>query len=124
MRRTLVSTLLVAAILLSFAAPVGAARVNPVSLTDAGWTCAPVLGAVHCFPTGQGATTATISALVFAGTDPTSAKAAFLGAEHLIRADLFAGQPCPTDPPTFQYTDLRPIAGLPYFACHTYDSAF
>jgi hypothetical protein len=123
MRRTIVSALLAGMILLSLAAPAGAARINPVSLTNAGWSCAPILGAVHCFPPGQSATTATITAVVFAGLDPSNANAAFLGNEHLIRADLYAGQPCPTDPPG-EYTDLRPIAGLPYFACHTYDSAF
>jgi len=42
----------------------------------------------------------------------------------LVHVDVFKGEPCPTDPPSQEYTDLRPILGLPYFACHRYDSPF
>lgn len=48
----------------------------------------------------------------------------FLGTELIVRADLFNGQPCPTDPPSRQYTHLLPLLGLDYYACHRYDSSF
>ncbi len=48
----------------------------------------------------------------------------FIGTEHIVRADLFNGQPCPTDPPSRQYTYLLPLLGLDYYACHRYDSSF
>ncbi len=41
---------------------------------------------------------------------------AFLGTELLLRADLYAGQPCPRD----VVLDLQQLAGIPYYACHHY----
>jgi hypothetical protein len=46
----------------------------------------------------------------------------YAGTERLIRGDLFHNQPCPTDPPTYEYTYLGPIFGLDYWACHRFDS--
>ena len=40
----------------------------------------------------------------------------------MIRGDLFNGQPCPTDPPSFEYSWLVPRFGWDYFICHTFDS--
>ena len=40
----------------------------------------------------------------------------FTGTESLIRADVYNGQPCPTEP-SGEYADLSGI-GLSYFACH------
>jgi hypothetical protein len=48
--------------------------------------------------------------------------APLLGTERLIRADLFHGQPCPTDPPTFEWSWLFPRFGWDYYICHTFDS--
>jgi hypothetical protein len=100
-------------------------------LKDAGWACPVLLGAVHCLPPGtflRDGKSPALTALVFAGTDPDAADAPFLGTEHLLRADVFerGGQrPCPQDPPTFVYRDLRTTElGIPYYACHTYDSSF
>jgi hypothetical protein len=124
MRRTLRSIVVATAVTLAMAAPASAHGVSPAQLGDQGWQCAFVLGAVHCFPPGTGSTTATINALVFTTDDPEATEAPFVGTEHLIRADLFQGQPCPRDPPSRQYTDLMPLLGIPYFACHRYDSSF
>jgi hypothetical protein len=98
--------------------------VSQSQLEDAGWDCPDVAGAIHCAPSGGLARVLTGEAetmtfLVFSNTDGE-----FLGTEQIIRADVFHGQPCPTDPPSGQYTDLGSLLGLPYFACHRYDSPF
>ena len=54
----------------------------------------------------------------------SAATGAYLGTEIVVHERVFTGQPCPTDPPSRQYTDLMPILGIPYYACHRYDSAF
>jgi hypothetical protein len=106
---------------------------NPDTLIDHGWRCDDVVHAVHCIPPA-------LVAKVF--SDPPqpppaffvlvfdNQTSAFLGTEFNIRADLFHGQPCPTDPtPTGepgQYTYLPdlgfPAAIFPYYACHRFDS--
>lgn len=93
-------------------------------LQNAGWDCVDVGGATHCFEPGGLAGLLTgeaevVTALAFSNTDGH-----FLGVEQNLHADLFHGQPCPTDPPGRQYTDLMPLFGVPYFACHRYDSPF
>ncbi len=102
---------------------------SPAQLTKAGWDCIVVFGAVHCSPPGGlalvlsgAAETMTFS--VFGTTDPTATEAPFSGTELIVRADIFSGQPCPTDPPSGQYTYLLPLIGLDYYACHWYDSSF
>ena len=40
-----------------------------------------------------------------------SENAPFVGTERLIRGDHFHGQPCPTDPPSYQYSWLFPRFG-------------
>jgi hypothetical protein len=40
--------------------------------------------------------------MTFLVFDPSGEK--FLGTEFNIRGDIFNGQPCPTDPPTYEYT--------------------
>jgi hypothetical protein len=104
--------------------------VSPASLHAAGWDCLDVVHAVHCaapgvFETVGSATAETFSVLVFETRDPASDDAPFLGTEFNIRADLFQGQPCPTDPPSREYTYLGPGGldiGLDYYACHRFDS--
>jgi len=103
--------------------------VNPKQLGKAGWDCLFVLGAVHCAPPGGLArvvdgSAETMTFRVFATTDPADDGADFLGTELIVRNDLFNGQPCPTDPPSGQYTHLLPLIGLNYWACHRYDSPF
>jgi hypothetical protein len=69
-----------------------------------------------------------LTALVFGGTDSGATDAPFLGTEFVLRADIFekgGRPPCPQDPPTFEYRDLRTTdLGIPYYACHHYDSSF
>jgi hypothetical protein len=113
------------------AAPSFSKRNSPAQLTEAGWACPVLLGAVHCLPPGSGfksPASPSITALVFEGTDPTATEATFLGTEHVLRADVFekgGRPPCPQDPPTYEYRDLRTTdLGIPYYACHHYDSSF
>ena len=74
---------------------------------NAGWTCADIFGAIHCFDPGDGQSqnTASINVRVF------DYSGSFLGTEVLWRADLYAGQPCPQD----QIIDLGGLV-----ACHHY----
>lgn len=85
-------------------------------LTDAGWSCAvfPPHGWTHCFSPGGGQT---LRVKVFNASGDT-----FLGTELLIHANVYAGQPCATDGGD-PYTDLLPIFGIPYFACHFFDTS-
>jgi hypothetical protein len=115
--------LLATAALAASAAPAGAA--TAFQLEKAGWTCIaplPVTDEQHCFgPKGfdrliSGEARA-VKALVFDANGQE-----FLGVELNLRADVFHGQPCPTDPPTYEYTYLGPIFGLDYWACHRFDS--
>ncbi len=106
------------------ASTVSAGGVSPAKLEKAGWDCIVVLGAVHCAPPGGLArvlagTARSMTFLVFG----TTAGAPFLGTEIIKHHDIFHGEPCPTDPPG-QYTNLAGILGLPYWACHHYDSSF
>lgn len=115
---------LVAAVALAGpAAPAGAATAP--QLEKAGWTCIaprPVTDEQHCFApkgfqrlvTGEAKA---VKALVF---DVSGRE--YFGTELNVRSDVFHGQPCPTDPPTYQYTYLGPIFGLDYWACHRFDS--
>lgn len=98
-----------------------AGGVSPEKLGKAGWLCVPIEGQVHCFPPGDvppGG--ASITVRVFDTANPTAAEADFLGTEILIRADLFAGQPCPQDGGT--YADVN-VGGTDYKACHRYDTS-
>ena len=60
--------------------------------------------------------------LTFATSDLNATSARLLGTERMIRADLFAGQPCPTDGPGYEYSWLYPRFGWDYYICHTFDS--
>ena len=99
--------------------------VSQTELENAGWDCVGFgpLG-VHCGRGGWLESMVTgeaeaVTLLVFSSSDGQ-----FLGTETNIRADLYQGQPCPTDPsPEGKYTDISGL-GAPYFACHHYDSPF
>lgn len=119
----------------SFAAVVAAAVIlaaavngaSPHSLTqaqEAGWDCDPLVligGHYHCSPAGKPGVqdiidgTATSPSIVHQVFRPDGT---FAGTETLIRADLFAGQPCPTD----QWLPVPPWVSPPaYWACHHFE---
>jgi len=87
----------------------------------AGWDCNPLIligGHYHCSPPGA---TSVQDIVDGTATSPSvvhqvfRADGTFAGTETLIRADLFAGQPCPTD----QWLPVPPWLPEPaYFACH------
>ena len=116
------AVLLVAAAMISGGGVAEAHGLSPAKLNQAGWDCVNIepLG-VHCFSPGSGASSASISVLVFDTADDDATHAPFLGAEILIRTDLYHGQPCPTNGMD-EYEDLSGL-GLPYFACHFYDTS-
>lgn len=119
----LLAVALAAVALGASASPANAATQS--QLEKAGWTCIapePVTNEQHCVRPGGLASlfsgqAKTMTFLVF---DPTGEE--FLGTEFNVRGDIFHGQPCPTDPPSFEYTWLFPIFGLDYWACHRFDS--
>jgi len=112
--------LCMATVALSFAALALGTTASADGLTVAqlkahGWTCPTPGGLPHCRPPGLEAGAAgglpEISILVF---DRTGTQ--LLGTEHLIRPDLYNGQPCPQDPDplTGGYT----LLGNGYYGCH------
>lgn len=125
MRRLTLITSLLAAAVAALAAAVPASAVTTSQLQKAGWICIaplPVTDELHCGHPGGlarllGGEARAVTLLVFdsSGTE-------FLGTEINVRGDVFHGQPCPTDPPTYEYTSLAPIFGIDYWACHRFDS--
>jgi hypothetical protein len=108
-----------------------AGGLSPAQLTKAGWTCIlppPEFNPnVHCLPSDQLAAVVSgearvVISLAFATDDLGATEAPLLGTERMIRADVFAGQPCPTDPPSLGYSWLYPRFGWDYYICHTFDS--
>jgi hypothetical protein len=103
---------------------------SPARLAAAGWDCIlppPFNPNVHCAPPGSlekiiSAEAEMVMMLAFATDDLGATDAELLGSERMIRADLFHGQPCPTDPPSHEYSWLFPRFGWDYFICHTFDS--
>jgi hypothetical protein len=87
----------------------------------AGWDCEPLIligGHYHCSPPGKPGVlqiidgSATAPSIVHQVFRPDGT---YAGSETLIRADLFAGQPCPTD----QWLPVPPWLPSPaYYACH------
>lgn len=104
--------------------PGAAGGVSPAKLAKAGWECVPLgpLG-VHCVKGSFGDLAAgeakTVTVRIFAGGDPTSDEAEFLGTELLVHESIFNGQPCPQDGGEYHYLGAE---GLPYYACHHYDT--
>ncbi|MGH2610108.1 MAG: hypothetical protein ACRDHF_13595 [Tepidiformaceae bacterium] len=104
---------------------------GPAGLADAGWDCfqpPPDFNPyIHCAPPGQleriiSGEARSAMFITFETTDLDAESAPLLGTERLIRSDLYHGQPCPTDPPTYQYSSLEPRFGWNYHICHTFDS--
>src|SRR5688572_21777262 len=120
MRRITIPTGLLALSLgvLAFAAP--ASAVTSAQLEQAGWNCIapiPFADELHCARPGGlasllGGEAPAVDMLVF-----DSSGQELLGTEHNVRGDVFRGQRCPTDPPTYEYTHLLPIFGIDYWAC-------
>jgi hypothetical protein len=119
--------LLAAAALAASAEPAGA--VTQSQLEKARWICMapPIADEQHCARPGGFARfvsgrAKTMTFLVFDASGKE-----FLGTEFNVRGDIFQGQPCPTDPPTYEYTHLLPLflpfgLHLDYWACHRFDS--
>lgn len=90
----------------------------------AGWDCEPLIligGHFHCSPPGKEGVleiingTATSPSIVHQVFRPDGT---FAGTETLLRADLFAGQRCPTD----QWLPVPPWLPRPtYYACHHFE---
>lgn len=124
---------LVVAVIAALAMPasLSARGLSPAQLARAGWTCIlppPDFNPnVHCLPADQlagvisGEAVVVIS-LAFATDELDDQDTDLLGTERMIRADIFAGQPCPTDPPSLGYSWLFPRFGWDYYICHTFDS--
>jgi hypothetical protein len=131
MRRIAIVAGVLVVALVGVVASSSAKGVNPGHLVEQGWDCfVPLPGDnVHCSRPGGLAgvldgSARTMTFLVFETDDPAAEDAPFLGTELIVRADAFNGQPCPTDPPSKEYTYLLPLLGLDYYACHRYDSGF
>jgi len=144
MQRLMLMTAVLALLAAAAAGGVEANGVSPAKLTKAGWSCLnpaaafPANPNVHCFPPGHlegviAGTAATAHLLTFATPDVQAEEAPLLGAERMIRADLFHGQPCPTDPPggppgetarppLYEWSYLGPRFGWDYYICHAFDS--
>lgn len=101
----------------------GAGRRTLAQAQAAGWDCTPLIligGHYHCSPPGRPSV-----ADIIAGTDVASivhqvfdVDGSLAGTELLIRADLYAGQPCPTD----EWLPVPPWLPVPqYYACHRFD---
>lgn len=109
----------------------GLAYGNPGGKTDmeqaqaAKWSCDPqvlILGYYHCAPQGG----ASVLDIATGQASPPSVKlrvfnpdGSFAGTEQLMRADLYADQPCPQD--NLARWDLLDLP-VDYYACHHFDA--
>lgn len=129
MRRLRLSLAVLSAAVLASGLFAGSALATNAGLTldkaiASGWDCEPLIligGHFHCSPPGKDgvleiiAGTADSASIVHTVFD---ADGQFAGTELLIRADLFAGQPCPTD----VWLPVPPWLPEPaYYACHHFD---
>jgi len=104
LKRATVVTLVCVAL----AVPASVLAVTPLERTlNAGWSCADIAGAIHCFDPGdaRSSNAASVNVRVF---DYDGSR---LGTEQLWNAELYAGQPCPQD----ALIDLGA-----FIACHHY----
>jgi hypothetical protein len=124
--RSLVSIGVVVLAILEVVALAGTAGAENRALAQAqaaGWDCNPLIligGHYHCSPPGVPSVqeiidgTATTPSVVHQVFRPDGT---FAGTEMLIRADLYAGQPCPTD----QWLPVPPFGPVQYYACHHFE---
>jgi len=113
MKRLIVLTATVALLVGLAAGPALARGVTTDRLERAGAVCFPIEGQPHCIVPGGLTSTSSIPILVF-DSDGT-----FLGTELLLRADLYAGQPCPQDD-VLLLPGAATGLGADYYACHHY----
>lgn len=125
MRRLLGAIAATSVLALALASPAAAHGLSPHRLFLAGWECFNVEGlGVHCAPPGHHASTPTLTFLVFDTSDPHSMDAPLAGTELLIRADLYAGQPCAADGGgMYHELDMTGDGVTDYYACHHYDTS-
>lgn len=116
MRRLAIVLALSALFLGALAGTSGARGVTTTQLQHAGWICFPTGTGPHCFTPGALASSASIQVLVF---DDWGSEGILRGSELLIRADLYAGQPCPQSEVEFLPAAETGL-GSDYFACHHY----
>ena len=126
MRRITTITASLAVALAALAMAVPASAVTMDELEQANWDCAvvPITPDPHCARPGglQKVLTGEARKMTFLVFEPDGT---FLGTELLVRGDVFRAHgkpPCPTDPPTGEYTHLLPVLGIDYYACHRFDS--
>ena len=132
MRRTTILKSLLATALAALALAVPASAGTTQSKFErAGWECIitpEITPDPHCARHGGIASVLSGQALkmTFVVFEPDGS---FLGTELLIRGDVFrafnaAGiRPrCLKDPPTRRFTNLRPLLGIDYYACHHFNS--
>jgi hypothetical protein len=101
----------------------GSSSATMAQAQAAGWDCNPqvlIVGYFHCAPPGK----PSVLDMIQGTTDTPSIvlrvfypSGEFAGTEHLIRADLYEGQPCPQD--NLVAWDLLPFG---YRACHHFDA--
>lgn len=117
--RRLVTVVTMTLLLMTMLTGTSVARgVSTDTLQRAGWTCIPASTGPHCFPPGAFSSDASVTVLVF---DDWGPEGELLGSELLIRADLYAGQPCPQSEVEFLPAAETGL-GVDYFACHHYDT--
>ena len=118
-------TAIAAAAVILAGAVYGGGRQHTLAQAQAsGWDCNPLIligGHFHCSPSGK---PGVLDIIDGTATSPSivhqvfRADGTFAGTETLIRADLFAGQPCPTD----QWLPVPPWLPTPmYYACHHFE---
>jgi len=101
----------------------GSSNATMAQAQAAGWDCNPqvlIVGYYHCAPPGK----PSVLDMIMGNTDAPSIvlrvyhpSGVFAGTEHLMRADLYAGQPCPQD--NLEEWELLPFG---YRACHHFDT--
>jgi hypothetical protein len=111
-----------AALMVPTVAAAKAGGLSPAQLGDQGWFCFNVPGlGVHCSPPGKPwpPTQPTAQLLYFNTAVVGSTDPVFAGTETLIRADIFNGQPCPTEGGSYTFLGrLGPPGDPEYWACH------
>jgi hypothetical protein len=125
MRRSTIALVWLAALVFASAAAGQSGGLSPKQLRDHGWICVTAIGGVHCAPPGTSLppTAPTVQLLYFDTADPSSDDATLLGAETLLRSDLFDGQPCPTAP-SGEYHFIGDLGGgVTYYGCHRVELA-
>ncbi len=94
---------------------------SPAQLVDQGWTCYPREGTyVYCmvpFWKAPNLLPAVVINKVFLTQDVGSTDAPFVGTTTYLRADLYAGQPCPSSDRA-EWVSIAFGGGLyPYYYC-------